>query len=322
MRISYKEIVSIADSSGFRDDVIEKVIQLLHLLNMLNSHSFLKGKLALKGGTALNLFELNLPRLSVDIDLNYIGAVNRENMLSERPAVEQAVEAVFSREGFTVRHIPAEHVGGKWQLTFQSFTGHSANLQIDLNYMFRQPLWETVKRDSRILGDYQARDIPVVDIHELAAGKLAALFARHQTRDLFDVYQLLKHCKFIPEHLRAAFVVYGALNRKDFRAISLNDIAFETDELKNMLLPMLHKTVTNGKDVAAFTQRWVDGCRKSLSAVFPFTKKEMDFLDAVNAKGRIVPSLITGDIRLQARIARHPMLLWKTMNVKKHFEEP
>ncbi len=57
----------------------------------------------------------NIPRLSVDIDLNYIGVVEREKMLADRPKVDQAVGAVFSREGFTVKKVPIEHAGGKWQ---------------------------------------------------------------------------------------------------------------------------------------------------------------------------------------------------------------
>ena len=57
-----------------------------------------------------------MPRLSVDIDLNYIVAVDREAMLAERPQVEQAVHAVFSREGMTVTRLPDEHAGGKWRL--------------------------------------------------------------------------------------------------------------------------------------------------------------------------------------------------------------
>lgn len=52
--------------------MIEKVLHLLRLLQAMNTHPFLKGKWVLKGGTALNLFLFNLPRLSVDIDLNYI----------------------------------------------------------------------------------------------------------------------------------------------------------------------------------------------------------------------------------------------------------
>ncbi len=73
------------------------------MLAALGSHPYLKGKLALKGETALNLFVFNVPRLSFDIDLNYVGAEDREALLAERPRIEQAVQAVFAREGFTVR---------------------------------------------------------------------------------------------------------------------------------------------------------------------------------------------------------------------------
>lgn len=87
-----------------------------------------------------------------------------------------------------------------------------------------------------------------------------------------------------------------------------------------MLLPVLHGTATNEEGVSIITQRLLDECRQELSAVYPFSKQEMNFLDGVNAKGKIVPSLITSEVELQARIARHPMLLWKAMNVSKHFE--
>ena len=74
MRISPQKLSAEAESTGFRPDLLEKVAHLLGLLNAMQSHPFLKGKLALKGGTALNLFVFNVPRLSVDIDLNYVGA--------------------------------------------------------------------------------------------------------------------------------------------------------------------------------------------------------------------------------------------------------
>ena len=85
MKISPERLAAEAEATGFRPDVLEKVAQLLTLLNALRSHPFLGGKLALKGGTALNLFIFNVPRLSVDIDLNYIGTENRDGMLAERP---------------------------------------------------------------------------------------------------------------------------------------------------------------------------------------------------------------------------------------------
>ena len=107
MKISPEKLAAEAETTGFRPDVLEKVAHLLGLLNALRSHPFLKEKLVLKGGTALNLFIFDVPRLSVDIDLDYVGAEDRAGMLAERPKVEQTVQAVFAREGFTVRQTDA-----------------------------------------------------------------------------------------------------------------------------------------------------------------------------------------------------------------------
>ena len=63
MRISHEKLIAQAEATGFRADVLEKVAHLLELLNGLSRHPFLKGKLALKGGTTLNLFVFNVPRL-------------------------------------------------------------------------------------------------------------------------------------------------------------------------------------------------------------------------------------------------------------------
>ena len=56
----------------------------------------------------------------------------------------------------------------------------SGSLEVDLNFMFRQPLWDIHHADSHPLGDYQVRDVPLLDLHELAAGKLSALFSLRQ----------------------------------------------------------------------------------------------------------------------------------------------
>jgi predicted nucleotidyltransferase component of viral defense system len=111
MKISLQRLSAEAEATGFRPDMLEKVAHLLNLLDAIRSHPFLKGKLVLKGGTALNLFVFDVPRLSVDIDLNYVGAEDRENMLAERPKIDKAIQAVFSREGFAVRRRRQEEPG-------------------------------------------------------------------------------------------------------------------------------------------------------------------------------------------------------------------
>jgi len=247
MKISLETLTAEAESTGFRPDLLEKVVLLPDLLQALQSHPFLKGKLVLKGGTALNLFVFDTPRLSVDIDLNYVGAESREGMLEERPGIEQAVRAVAGREGFTVRRMPEEHAGGKWLLRYPSALGQNGNLEIDINFMFRVPLWSTESRDSYTVGRWQAERIPVLDIHELAAGKLAALLSRKQARDLFDCHQVFQKETLVPDKLRTAFVVYGAMNRRDWRTVSVEDVDFDPMELASQLIPTLRVDKDQGR---------------------------------------------------------------------------
>jgi predicted nucleotidyltransferase component of viral defense system len=120
MTIPKADILRLSGVYGFNPVMLEKVLYLMGLLQSLNKHPFLQGKWVLKGGTALNLFIFDLPRLSVDIDLNYIGSLDREQMLVDRPKIEQACQAVFSREGLRTKRVPTDHAGGKWILSYGS----------------------------------------------------------------------------------------------------------------------------------------------------------------------------------------------------------
>jgi len=319
VRFSSSEILTVAESTGFKAEMVEKVLHLLNLLNALNSHPFLKGKWALKGGTALNLFKLDLPRLSVDIDLNYVGALDREEMLAERPQIERAARAVFSREGFTTKRVPDEHAGGKWRLVYQSFTGQSGNLEVDLNFMFRLPLWDFQPADSYMLWNFQAKNIPVLDIHELAAGKLAALLVRGQGRDLFDCHRILNMDDLKRDRLRIAFVVYGGMNRKDWRTVSIENVDFNAAELTRSLIPSLHvRAIKEHGSPADYGARLVKECREGLSSVLPFSDAEHRFLDLLLDRGEIDSTLLTSDTILQKRIKSQPLLEWKAINVRRH----
>lgn len=319
MKISIEKLASEAQTTGFRRDLLEKVAHLLSLLNAMQSHPFLRGKLVLKGGTALNLFVFDVPRLSVDIDLNYVGAVERDVMLTERPQIEQAVQAVFAREGFSIRRMPEEHAGGKWLLRYASASDQGGNLEVDINFMFRLPLWPVTTRDSHIVGNWQAIRIPVLDDHELAAGKLTALLARRQARDLFDSHRILRMKNLDSQSLRIGFVVYGAMNRKDWRTVSADDVNFDAADLARKLVPMLRvNALEMQSDPTQYGRRLVRECREGLSTVLPFTDSERSFLDLLLDRGVIDPTLLTADESLQRRIQHQPLLEWKAVNVRRH----
>ncbi len=319
MIISPEKLAAEAEATGFRPDVLEKAAHLLGLLDALRSHPFLKGKLVLKGGTALNIFVFDVPRLSVDIDLNYVGAEDRDGMLAERPKIEQAVQAVFAREGFTVRRMPEEHAGGKWSLRYENASGQSGNLAVDINFMFRLPLWPVTTLDSHPVGAWRATGIPVLDHHELAAGKLAALLARRQARDLFDSHRILQMGNLDYRRLRIGLVVYGAMNRKDWRTVSVDDVDFDAMELARQLIPMLRiNSPERQVESAEYWARLVKECRDGLSAVLTFSDAEREFLDLLLDRGKIDSTLLTSDKALQKSIQGQPLLEWKAINVRRH----
>jgi len=159
----------------------------------------------------------------------------------------------------------------------------------------------------------------LLDQHELAAGKLAALFARRQARDLFDSHRILRMGNLDLSRLRIGFVVYGAMIRKDWRTISVDDVDFEAMELVKQLVPTLRtnpaKTPSRSAEYGA---RLVRECRESLTALLPFTNSEHHFLDLLLDRGVIDPTLLTADESLQRRIRSQPLLEWKALNVRQH----
>ncbi|MFQ5902691.1 MAG: nucleotidyl transferase AbiEii/AbiGii toxin family protein [Candidatus Binatia bacterium] len=95
MNLSSERLSILAGETAYRAETLEKVIRLGEFLADINRHPLLSRALALKGGTALNLFPGPPRRLSVDLDFNYIGYLDRERMLSERPDVERAVGTIL-----------------------------------------------------------------------------------------------------------------------------------------------------------------------------------------------------------------------------------
>ena len=89
MSVSQERLRDASAETGFRAEALEKVIRLGELASDVFNYPFLGPALALKGGTALNLAFGPPPRLSVDLDFNYVASLEREVMLRDRPEVER-----------------------------------------------------------------------------------------------------------------------------------------------------------------------------------------------------------------------------------------
>ena len=305
--------------TGFRGEMLEKVAHLLNLLRTIQESEYLRTRLALKGGTALNLFHFQLPRLSVDIDFNYVGAEDREGMLAERPELEARLTALCEREGYSIRHTPDnQFAGGKWQLRYAAARGGQGNIEIDINYMFRVPLWPVQYRNSVAIGPLHVQAMPVMDLHELAAGKLAALLDRCAARDLYDGVKLLAMPELDRSSLRTALTVYAGMNLQDMSEATPEYLNVSADEIADRLLPLLRKNDVSGAppEVRAYTGRLIGQCREQLKSLLPFQTPEKEFLKSLTTTGMIRAELLTDDDALTRRIQRQPMLLWRVRQKK------
>lgn len=97
--------------TGFMRATLEKVYRLTDILEYFNQNPLLKDSLALKGGTAINLTIFNLPRLSVDIDLDYTRNSDRDTMLTERKQINADINKYMTSQGYALNpelkhHIP------------------------------------------------------------------------------------------------------------------------------------------------------------------------------------------------------------------------
>lgn len=318
--ISKQTLLAEAASSGFRPEMLEKVFYLLALLTGVSKHPFLKERVVLKGGTALNLFIFNQPRLSVDIDLNYIGAIDLNKTNAERPDMLKAMEAVCKREGLTVSHVQESHAGCTFHVRYMSALGLGGNLKIDLIFMYRVPLWRFGKRKSVPIGTQPQIEFPVLDINELAGGKLKALLSRKASRDLFDAHFLFTEGSLEQEKLRLSFVLYGAMAKeKDWRRVQATDIDFTHKDLHDELLPVLRRDkLREVGNAVEWARQLVLETRESVARLLPFTDAENEFLDRLLDYGEIQPLLLTRDDELAQRINQHPNLKWQALKAAKY----
>jgi len=309
----------LAAESGYREEIVEKVLYLQAILRQLARHPDLEGTWALKGGTALNLFLLDVPRLSVDIDINYVGEGKLEAMQAARPALEAAVVACCEREDCTVRRMPAEHAGGKLRLRYAAAAGGTASLEVDVNFLLRRPLLALEHRAPRFPPDAAGDTVPLLALEEIAAGKFTALLNRRAARDAFDADRLLD---LVPDLLerpgfRLAFLVYAAGSRQDVRQLRLGDDVVTAGEVRSQLLPLLR---VEGRpfdgDAEQIARRLNEPCTRAIERLLAWTAREREFIDRLSDDGEIVADLIADDPTTRALVRGQPSLQWKAQNVR------
>ncbi len=198
---------------------------------------------ALKGGTAINLFVREMPRLSVDIDLAYLPVDEpRETALKKMSDALGRIAASIKKTIASTK-IQESRAHKPERVSRLIVAAGQARIKIEPNEVIRGSVFPAEERElTRRAEDLfelsvTARTLSIADLY---AGKLCAALDRQHPRDLFDVAVLLKN-EGITDAIRKAFVVYLASHnrpihelldpiRKDVRQIYENEFAGMTVE--------------------------------------------------------------------------------------------
>ena len=183
---------------------------------------FESGIFALKGGTAINLFLREMPRLSVDLDLVFI-----DHRLPRAEALGAINEALrVARDQLAKRRLKVQAVSaadmGETKLLVQR---DDLSVKIEVNTVIRgtvhptQTMALTAAASDALMADLE---LPLLSPEDIYGGKLVAAMDRQHPRDLFDVMELFAHGGITPE-IRRAFVVYLASHNR-----TLHEVLFPT----------------------------------------------------------------------------------------------
>lgn len=183
---------------------------------------FESGIFALKGGTAINLFIRDVPRLSVDLDLVFTDhRVPRADALT---AINEALRTGrdrLTKRGFKVQAVSAANMGETKLLVQRD----ALSVKIEVNTVIRgsvhptQIVALTAAASDALMADLELTLLSTADIY---GGKLVAAMDRQHPRDLFDVMELFAHGGITPA-IRRAFVVYLASHNR-----TIHEVLFPT----------------------------------------------------------------------------------------------
>lgn len=183
---------------------------------------FESGTFALKGGTAINLFIRDMPRLSVDLDL-----VFTDHRLPRADALAAINEALrtsrdrLAQRGFSVQAVSAADMG-ETKLLIQRDT---LSVKIEVNTVIRGAVYPrqlvalAAAASDALMADLE---LPLLSTEDIYGGKLVAAMDRQHPRDLFDVMELFAYGGITPA-IRRAFVVYLASHNR-----TIHEVLFPT----------------------------------------------------------------------------------------------
>ncbi len=308
MNYSKQYITELSERTGFIAGNVEKVIRLLGVLDFLFAKSSFKNALSLKGGTAINLIHTHLKRLSVDIDLDYHGSLDKDEAAKDRELLLRELDDYAKYEGYSLSNKSRNSaILASRSYSFLNASGNQDNIKVEINFIDRIALFP----DAVAKVTYFDKSVEIVSPtkEELYGMKIAALIDRSKPRDLFDIDCFLQCLEGSDlDKLRKSAVFYLSLDgvykidEATFDGIS----AIKQIAIKKELLPVLKKG--EAFDLAKAKQRTIENLRNLLS----LNEIEVAYL-AELSEGKYDPSLLFEE-EIAQRAEKHPMAKWRALN--------
>jgi predicted nucleotidyltransferase component of viral defense system len=222
----------------FRDQYQAQVRLLMRLIPIVARETCF----ALKGGTAINLFVRNLPRLSVDIDLMYLPVNERPEALADIDAAMKRIKAGALAELSDVRVTENVHDGAILRLLVMA---EGTQVKIEVSPVLRGVVHEPamIPVTEAVEEVFGFAETSVVSFEDLFAGKLVAALDRQHPRDLFDVRGLLAH-EGLSADLREAFIVYLLSHNRPMGEVLSGRVKDLANEYRNGFEGMTDEVVT------------------------------------------------------------------------------
>lgn len=296
---------------GFVRDTYEKICRLTEILSFFETNELLANTLALKGGTAINLTIFDLPRLSVDIDLDFSKIVGRYEMLEIRSKVNEKIGKYMIANGYSLSAKSKQHHAlDSFVYEYINSGGVKDNIKIEINYMLRVHVLPIGRRVFKSAWAPTGVSILSVAPIEIFASKIVALLNRTAPRDLYDIYNLLKFGLFDESEetlLRKCVIYYSAITSEsppfEFQLENIDQIT--QSRIKTDLYPVLRNKEKFDLQASQLrVKRW-------LTDLLKLEEGEWEFLEAFRDK-EYRPELLFESVDILERIKNHPMALWKT----------
>lgn len=259
---------------------------------------------AMKGGTAINLFVQDMPRLSVDIDVVYVPRDHsREEALLAISDEINSIQKRLEKLGFSVR-LSKSNPDSETKLFIED---DRSQVKVEVNIVFRGTIFPVVTRSLAAKTAQMfsmAIDAPILAEAELYGGKIVAALDRQHPRDLFDVLRLYDQGGLTQDILEAFVIYLGGHNRPT------HEVLFGTD--KNISASYANSFVGMTFEESPSLEMLVD-VRTRLRADIAqrLTEKQRDFLAGL-AEAKPDWSLLDCE-----HAESLPGLRWKLINLEK-----